>query len=297
MRKYLKISIDFLASCLFLLFLNIMKILGVDNASSFCGSLMRIVGKWTRTGKIVRNNLIYTGYTKSQIENLEPKIWENFGRYIGEFAFIEENYLKTSKRVEIRGLENIQNLHEDNNKKYIIFSGHFANWDFILYSLLGVAGGAGIVYRKINNSFIDRYVRQKRSFLGAEMIEKGPYGARDLIKIVKQKKNLMMLVDQKMNEGIDVPFMNKPSKTPEAPAVIARQYEYALVPVRISRKKGANFILEFYTPFNIEKTDDKAQDVFMAMERINQIISGWIIEKPEDWFWMHQRWGKPHEMK
>lgn len=295
MKKYLKTISEFITYIIFLAFIFLMKLIGIDASSKFCGFLLKKIGKLTRTGNIVRNNLKYTGYSSEQIKFLEEKIWENFGRYIGEFPFISQKFLEKSQRIEIVGEKNILDLRKD-GKKFMIFSGHFANWDFVLFDILKITGESGVVYRKINNRFIDQYVRNKRSFLGVKMIRKGPSGAKDLIKLVKNNQNIMMLIDQKMNEGINIPFMGKASNTPEAPALIARQYNYAIVPMKIIRKDGANFIIEFLKPFYIEKTEDKNYDIKNTMEKVNMIISSWIRSKPEDWFWMHQRWGKPHEM-
>ncbi len=298
MRKYFKLLSEMMIYRLFLVFIYIMRCVGIDRASRLCGFSGRIIGPYTQKGWVVRNNLkfIYKEIDQKKLLMLEAKIWDNFGRYIGEFAFIDELYLKSLGRVEIVG-DAIPKRLAAEGKKYIIFSGHFANWDYILYALLSITGESGIVYRKINNRFIDTYVHKKRSMLNSTLIKKGIDGSREIIKVIKSKKNLMMLVDQKMNEGIRIPLLDKPANTSTGIASIARQYGYDILPLRIERLDGAYFRITFNEPLEIEQTPSKDQDIYNTTVKINHILSDWITQAPEQWLWQHQRWGKPHEMK
>ena len=35
----------------------------------------------------------------------------------------------------------------------------------------------------------------------------------------------------------------------------------------------------------------KDNDTIKTMQKINDIIEGWIKENPSQWFWVHDRWG------
>ncbi|MDX1924107.1 MAG: hypothetical protein SFT91_02625 [Rickettsiaceae bacterium] len=298
MKNYFKLISQAITFVIFIIFINLMRLIGIDRASNLGAYIFKIIGPMTHSGWIVRNNLsfIYKDISNEKISSLEKKIWDNFGRYVGEFAFIDENHLKNSKKVEVFGKEIIEDLHKQ-GRRCIIFSGHFANWDYILYSLLEVAGDAGVVYRKVNNQFIDSYLLKKRSMLGATLIKKGAEGAREIIRLIKGQKNILMLVDQKMNEGIGIPLLNKTANTATGLASLARQYDYAIVPLKIERIKGANFRITFLESFEPEKTEAKEDDIYKTTSRVNDILSGFIASLPDQWLWQHQRWGKPHEMK
>lgn len=296
MKKYLKNTFELIEFIAFFLILMILKTIGIKASRKICETIFSKIGPFIKSGWIVRNNLnyIFPNKTKSEIKILEEKIWGNFGCYAGEFPFLEEEYLKKNKLVKIIGAEKIHKLN-DEKKNYIIFSAHLANWELVFNDIIPLIGESGVIYRKINNKFIDRYVKSKRSLKGVKLIPKGPYGAMDLIKIIKQKKNLMMLIDQKMNEGIRVNFLGKAANTAEAPAIIAREYGYGLIPVRIERS-GDGFLLTIQDPIFVSKTENKNLDVQNTTQKLNLIISDWILDKPEEWLWMHQRWGKPNEM-
>lgn len=298
MIKKTNIIKEVIEYCVFIFSIIIMRLMGIDRASNLCSCIFRFMGPYTKKGFVVRNNLkfIYEDISDKKVKILEKKIWDNFGRYIGEFAFLDAKFLENSARVEIRGLEILKKLQKE-GKSFIAFSGHFANWDFMLYEVLKNTGEVGVVYRKINNRFINEYVLRQRSYKGATMINKGPSGMKYILEAVKEKKNILMLVDQKMNEGIKIPLLGKPANTPDGIAKLARQFNYALLPAKIERLNGVNFRLTFLEYFYVENSGTKEADIRECMIKINDMLSKWINERPESWLWTHQRWGKPEEMK
>ncbi|MDX2050715.1 MAG: hypothetical protein SFT93_06080 [Rickettsiaceae bacterium] len=289
---------DFTIYLIFLAFVNFMRLLGIDKASYLAASIMRIFGPWTKAGQIVRNNLryVYTNITKEELKLLEQEIWDNFGRYLGEFAYLDEKYQKSENRVYISGIEIIDEL-KSKGKNFILFSGHFANWDYVLRDALKIVGECGVVYRKVNNKYIDKYLHKRRSVNGAHLIQKGPDSGLKIARLIKEKKNLLMLVDQKMNQGVRVKLMDRPANTATGPAMLALRYSYNLVPVKITRVKGrAEFALEFLEPLVIQTSHDPETDIVNLTIKMNDFLTIWIKENPGLWLWQHQRWGKPHEM-
>jgi KDO2-lipid IV(A) lauroyltransferase len=101
-----------------------------------------------------------------------------------------------------------------------------------------------------------------------------------------------MLVDQKMNDGIPVPFFGRKAMTSQGIAKLALQFNYPIVPCQIIRKKGCYFKQIIYPPLSINKTGDDEKDCYNIMLEINQIFEKWIIQNPSQWFWFHNRWGK-----
>lgn len=182
MKKLVKHTKEFLEYILFLVFLNIIKLLGINIASDLCGAIAKHIGPRLRTNKIIINNIkyVYNNLSTEQINELGKEIWNNFGRYIGEFPFVSEE----TSRIKIENIEIIRDLQKKNTP-FIVFSGHFANWDFILPAVLKEIEHTSVVYRKINNRFIDKFVMKKRAEQGTQLICKGPEGIKDLIKTIK----------------------------------------------------------------------------------------------------------------
>ena len=45
-----------------------------------------------------------------------------------------------------------------------------------------------------------------------------------------------------------------------------------------------------HEPYNIQKTEDAAQDTKNITLKINQIIEKIILDNPKQWMWSHNRW-------
>ncbi len=78
----------------------------------------------------------------------------------------------------------------------------------------GVQYGISVaqIYRAANNPLIDRMIARFHSDSG-EFIPKGAIGARRAISALRRGTHLALLADQKMNDGIPVPFFGRPAMT------------------------------------------------------------------------------------
>ena len=113
---------------------------------------------------------------------------------------------------------------------------------------------------------------------------------RQLIKALRRGEHLGMLVDQKLNEGIPVPFFGRDAMTAPALAQLARRFACPVAPVRVERLEGAHFRLTVYPPLTLAESGDREADTAAAMGQVNAIIEGWIRDRPEQWLWLHRRW-------
>ena len=285
MKHYLEYIIFFLIT-------RLLKLLPMDKSADLCSFVARKIGPFLSVTKTARRNLENVYGDSIDINQTIDDLWDNFGRYIGEFPFIsilsEE---EVSKRVNLTGLENIEDLKQ-RNQPFILFLCHQANWDIVIRKMNTIYSKFGIVYRKANNSLIDKEILLKRNnTVGIHMIAKGRSGAKILVQTIKSKMSIAMLVDQKMNDGIEVPFFGRPAMTAPAIAKLALQYDYPIVPCQLIRKgRSSNFEMKVHKPIKIEKTDDKIKDCYNIMNIINLRIEEWIRQRPGQWFWFHNRW-------
>ena len=122
------------------------------------------------------------------------------------------------------------------------------------------------------------------------MIPKGPKGAKMALKALSQGGNLGMLVDQKMNDGIAIPFFGHDAMTAPALAQFALKYNCPIVPIRSERLNGLKFRVTCYPPLQMNLTGDRQTDVLTIMTEVNKILENWIAEQPAQWLWLHNRW-------
>jgi KDO2-lipid IV(A) lauroyltransferase len=99
-----------------------------------------------------------------------------------------------------------------------------------------------------------------------------------------------MLADQKMNDGIPVPFFGRMAMTSSALAALALRFDCDVLPARVERLGGAAFRLTVFPALPLPRSGDHHADVAALMARVNRILEQWIRDRPEQWFWLHRRW-------
>lgn len=289
LRRYVVHPVEAFATFLLYAFF---RLLPLDVASAIGGGLARVIGPRTPLSRRAVRNLTRTfpEKTPAEIAAVVRGMWDNLGRIAAEFPHLGEFKLyEKGGRVEVIGAEHIDLLRED-GLPGIFFSAHIGNWEIV--SLAATQRGVPLdrVYRSANNRLVEWLYRQGRSAVEGALIPKGVSGVRPLLKSLKEGKHLGMLVDQKMNDGIAVPFMGRPAMTAPALADLALKYGCPVVPGRIRRLKGARFQVIVLPPLDLPDTGDRHADILAIMTRVNEIIEEWVRETPEQWLWLHSRW-------
>ncbi|MBT7731829.1 MAG: lauroyl acyltransferase [Rhodospirillaceae bacterium] len=273
---------------------NTLKLIPIDTASNLTGNIARRLGPCLPVSNRARNNLqnCFPNWTKNYIETVLSDMWENCGRIIGEYPHIQElDVSGNDKRIKVDGIEHIKSMRDD-NAPGIVFSAHLGNWE--LLPMLAQPNGLemNFVYRALNSPTAEKVLRKTRNKLSPYLIPKSREGAIKMASVLKQGGHLAIMIDQKLNEGIEIPFFGKPAKTTTALAAFALRHRCPIVPARVERLSGANFRVTFYPPIEIPDSGDIAKDTESIMIKANGIIENWIRETPSQWLWLHRRWGK-----
>ena len=271
---------------------SLMRILSIDMASALGGWLGRALGpRLPVSARAVRNlTNAFPEKSKAEIAAIVRDMWDNLGRVAAEYPHLEKiNVYDPDGRVQVVGAEYVDLLRDDGHAG-IFFSGHIANWEIV--SLGATQRGVPLdrVYREANNRLVEWLYQHGRAAVEGALIPKGPTGARKLLKSLKAGKHLAMLVDQKMNDGIPVPFFGRDVMTAPALAELALRYDCPVVPARVVRLKGARFLIKVFPPLELIKTGNHQADVVANMAQVNSLIEQWVRETPEQWLWLHNRW-------
>ena len=264
--------------------------LSIDAASRTGGFVGRSLGPHLPVSRRARGNLsrAFPDMTASEIERIVRGMWDNLGRVAAEYPHLGKiDCYAEGGRVEMVGTEILDRLR-DEGVGCIFFGGHLANWEI---APLGAAQRGMVmnyIYRRANNRAVERVVRAARAPGGGVLAAKGHRGTRQIAAALREGGHLGLLVDQKYNEGIAVPFFGRDAMTATALATFFRLYGCRVVPVRVERLVGARFRLTVYPP--LEMPAHGADDEYAIMRRVNAVIEGWIRERPEQWLWLHRRW-------
>lgn len=186
----------------------------------------------------------------------------------------------------IKGKENLL-LVKKNNIPAIFFSAHLANWE--IAPMVAIKNDISVItiYRKPNNPYVNLLLNYIRSDI--PLAPKGAKGAKQIIKALRNGISIGLIVDQKMNNGINVNFFNKPAMTAPALAQLTLKIKSIVVPVQIERLKGTNFQVTFHKPLKLIK-NKRFKTTKQIMTEVNLIIEKWIRQRPDQWLWLHRRW-------
>lgn len=281
---------DPLFALMILFFWLLFRIMPVSMASfigSGLGGLLPFF--WRSKNKIALYNVkkCFPELSEKEQRKIVRGMWHHFGRLIGEMPHIG-TLLKRAKVCD----NGILNAVAKDKKGAFIFSAHIGNWELAAPVVSSSGLPIHLVYRAANNPWIEKYFFQKRHLGGTSLIPKGLNGARQIIEVLKKGEKVAMLCDQKLREGIDVPFFGYPAKTAPAIATLALKMNLPIYPGRVVREKGCHFRIDVFPAIPLPHTKDKEADVLAVMTHINAIIEDWIRENPSQWLWIHRRWDK-----
>jgi KDO2-lipid IV(A) lauroyltransferase len=271
-------------------FLAICRVLPIDWASALGGWIGRAIGPRMGQSRKAARNLARAlpGNSAEENRRIILGMWDNLGRVIAEYPHLPRICERLEGgRVEIHGLEIVRGLIGD-GKPGILFGAHLANWEVQPYIARHTGLELGLIYRAPNNDWVDAMIRRMRD--APLLFRKGQEGARALYSLLRQGGHVAMLVDQKMNDGIPVPFFGRDAMTAPAIAQFGLRLGCVLVPVRTERLNGARFRITVYPPLDLPASGDRAADERALMVRINAMVEEWVRARPEQWLWLHRRW-------
>ena len=265
--------------------------MNVDRASALGGALGRTVGPWLPVHARARVNLAraFPDMSEAGIKRTLRAMWDNLGRVTGEIPHLGAiEVFAEGGRVEVVGVEHLDALAEGGIGG-IVFSAHLGSWDLMALALAQRIPDSASVYRPLNNPIVNRLVQRARAAAG-EFVGKGASGARSIVQGLRAGRHFAMLVDQKMNDGIPVPFFGRDAMTAPALARFAIKENVPLVPCRCERLGGARFRLTYYPQLPPANEGNMAADIAATMAKVNALLETWIAERPEQWLWVHNRW-------
>ncbi|MGI4746650.1 MAG: lysophospholipid acyltransferase family protein [Janthinobacterium lividum] len=271
--------------------------LGPVRASNVGGRLARIVGPHLSVSMVADRNLVqaFPELDATGRKRIIRGVWDNLGRTVAELPHLA-SFGRTASGPgwEIAGERHVEALRL-NGTQALFFSGHFGNWEMVL----PIAGALGLTvsgfYRAASNRTVDAIIqsmRQRALVPGVSMFAKGAAGARAALSHLQHGGSLGLLVDQKMNDGIAVPFFGRDAMTAPALAQFALRFGAPIIPVHVVRIGPARFRMICDEPMSVTLSGDRAADTRAIARAMNERLEDWIRADPASWLWLHRRWPK-----
>ena len=270
--------------------------LGPVQASDLGGWLARKAGPSLAISAVADANLrqAFPHFDAVQRKGVIRSVWDNLGRTVAELPHLDALHRTTAgPGRELESEEHLDTLRA--HKQVLFFSGHFGNWEMVLPIAARLGLPVSGFYRAASNVRVNEIIQRMRgNALGpaVSMFAKGSHGARAALLHLQGGGSLGMLTDQKMNDGIDVPFMGRQAMTAPALAQLALRFAAPVVPVHVVRLGPARLRMVCEAPLQAVRTGDRKADVYALTLAMNQTLERWIRADPASWLWLHRRWPK-----
>lgn len=183
-------------------------------------------------------------------------------------------------------------------KGALVVSAHLGNWELLpQYAALRFTDRQiHVIARRSDNPVLERrLVMPLRKRFGMKVY----YKQNALMHIVKASKRgeiSALMLDQKLNppEGFAVDFFGRPAPTGGSPALLQLRFGIPVIPVFLIRSAPRHYRVLAPDPVPWEDNGKPMEEQVRELTALHQAQLEEIIRQhPDQWFWMHNRWGIP----
>ncbi|MEY4967015.1 MAG: hypothetical protein RL274_2598 [Pseudomonadota bacterium] len=276
----------------FFVLMAMFRVIGLEAATALGGFIGRNIFAHLPPDRTARRNLLAAFPEKSDAERdtIRIAMWDNLGRVVAEYPHLEKfSPFGDDPRITLTALT--ADPPESYKGQALMFlSGHFANWEMlpILGEQYGLHGAT--VVRPPNNPYIADWIARQRAINGPSSLLAKHSAARRMMTQLRGGKALYMLVDQKLREGIAVPFFGRDAMTTPAPAALALKLGTRILLAANRRTSGARFHVTVMPGPDFAPSGDEARDVHALTAAITARIEEMVRADPSQWLWIHNRW-------
>ncbi len=173
-------------------------------------------------------------------------------------------------------------------------SAHFGNFPLMLLYLSQLGYPTNAIIRPSRDPKIEEHFQESRTRLGLKTILSYPRETcvSQSIKCLRDQELLVVLLDQNTGSksGIYVDFFGQKAGTATGPIIFALRTGAPLLPMFTIRENATHHKLVIEPHFYLEKKATDEETLQYNVQRITNIIEGYIRRYPSEWGWMHRRW-------
>jgi KDO2-lipid IV(A) lauroyltransferase len=285
-------------AAVFFVFMAMFRVIGLPLAARLGGWIGRNLFSLLPPDRVARANLLaaFPQKTEAARDAIRIAMWDNLGRVVAEYPHLEKfRAIGEDPRITVSFPPGMT-VEDMKGEALIFLSAHLGNWEMlpILGEELGVDGAA--LVRPPNNPYIADWVARQRSIHGPQTVIAKHNAVRAMLSQLRGHKILYMLVDQKLREGIMVPFFGRDAPTTPAPAALALKFGAPIILAANRRLPGSRFHITVQPPLAFTPSGDEARDIAALTAAITAGIEDIVRADPGQWLWIHNRWLTPRDI-
>ena len=224
---------------------------------------------------IVRKSFMNLGMSVIEFIRL-PKIKPVINKYVD----FPEDSIKVLRGALSRG------------KGVMLMSSHMADWELAAIRVIHEGFPLSVVYTPQRNKggANDIIMSIRNQTPDMKMIDSDT-GLREIFRTLKAGGIVVIMQDlDARKDGVITQFFGLPASTHEGLVKLYRKFHAPVVPVHYVRdiNDPAHHIVEM--PEILSDRKGFGDDMQTSLAMCNEVIEGWIRERPELWLWLMDRW-------
>jgi KDO2-lipid IV(A) lauroyltransferase len=251
----------------------------------------RLLGRLRRVGERNLKMALPQLSSKERRAALQ-RVYRHLGWQLVEFCRMPRYTAKNTQGwIRPEGLEHYI-AARDRGKGVLVLTGHLGAWELssFYHSLMGYP--MGIVIRRLDNRYLDKYVNDIRCMHGNYVLHKDDF-ARGLLTAMHKGETVGILMDTNLTppQGVFARFFGIEACTASGLAHVALKTGAAVLPGFLVWEPGEHrYILHFGPELVIARTHGGKEDVLALTQQCNDVLESWIRRYLDQWLWIHRRW-------
>lgn len=172
----------------------------------------------------------------------------------------------------------------------VFVSAHLGNWELVPILFQRYRHPLTIIYSLIGVDAVDRLFLSLRRMTGGTYVEKSA-ALRACFKAMTRGESVALLMDQRVESGIEAEFFGAPTLFSHLPARLALRFDRPIVVVEAVRTAPGRVHVVFHEPIRPEGERGPAAER-MLTQRIACKVEEAIRRHPDQWFCNKRRWKK-----
>jgi KDO2-lipid IV(A) lauroyltransferase len=233
-------------------------------------------------------------YSEGEAVDLARRCFENLGINLIESLLLP--YVPRGEYEERFRVENAEHVADalKLKKGMLALVFHYANWEIMGVASWFLKNPIVVLARPLKrHKLINAFMNNLRASAGLVVIPNENTG-RDVMRYLKENKIIAILGDQreKRSRGVYVDFFGEPVPTTKGIATIGMKTRAPVVPFYYVREGFLRYKIVCSAPIEMERKGDIEELIRKNTRKINAFLESIIVEHPDEWFWLHRRWGR-----
>ncbi|RKX47722.1 MAG: hypothetical protein DRP64_00340 [Verrucomicrobia bacterium] len=289
--------------------LNVCRILPEEAVYALFTGFARLiyaVGRRRRTLSLRNMEIAFPEKSLSERKQFVKQSYLNLAESMAMDTLITIGRVTDKRLLDMIDVEDWNQLSQRiaaSEKGLLFFTGHLGNWELMSQYLgmrikLDHGKPLHVIARKTNNQLLEeRVVRPLREHFGVNILYKKNALMRS-VKALNRGESVGTLIDQRLNlnEGIAVEFFGRAAGTSAMPALLQIRFDITTLPIFMVKTGHRKYRFIIGDPVPWTDNGKPMEEQVLELTRIHQkILEDMIRNYPDQWFWMHNRWGLPKE--